>query len=259
MNDFLPKAIAIAILGEIGIALGLAEVAYSPNDDRPLTLVGARRSRDSKFITATVRRVVQEPPQLKPQPAPRPLPQRISAQRRKAAKLKLSPLGVSASLRQISAPGPAPAPATATASAPAFGPGGRLGVPTGATAGRATGTTCAATDSCEPAAGPATAPAPAPAPVPAPVPPAVLAEISDRIDRAARRAYPEIARRRGIEGTVRVCFHVGPPGTAPNPVVEKSSDDEDLDEAARAAVIAARPLIAPRKMRLCKAIEYQLK
>ena len=67
-----------------------------------------------------------------------------------------------------------------------------------------------------------------------------LAEILARI-RAARR-YPELARRRGIEGTVRLSFTVLGPG-APVVTVIRGADPA-LDEAAREAVLAAAPLPA---------------
>ncbi|MCS6912390.1 MAG: energy transducer TonB [Myxococcales bacterium] len=58
---------------------------------------------------------------------------------------------------------------------------------------------------------------------------------------AAHRHYPELARRRGIEGTVALRFRVGADGRAQDLEVIHSAHPW-LDEAARQAVIRAAPL-----------------
>ncbi|MSP62335.1 MAG: TonB family protein [Myxococcales bacterium] len=57
----------------------------------------------------------------------------------------------------------------------------------------------------------------------------------------AHRRYPELARRRGIEGTVGLSFSVGKGGAVERLDVVKSAHPA-LDEAAREAVLAAAPL-----------------
>lgn len=66
-----------------------------------------------------------------------------------------------------------------------------------------------------------------------------LAELAARI--RAHRHYPELARRRGVEGTVLLRFSIRPDGgVAALEVIE--GVDPALDEAARDAVLAATPL-----------------
>jgi protein TonB len=55
------------------------------------------------------------------------------------------------------------------------------------------------------------------------------------------RRYPELARRRGIEGVVGLHFQVRSDGSVADLAVTRSAD-ESLDEAAREAVLAAAPL-----------------
>ena len=57
----------------------------------------------------------------------------------------------------------------------------------------------------------------------------------------AHRRYPDLSRRRGIEGTVRLSFRVAPDGRVIDLRVVKSADPE-LDDAAREAVADASPL-----------------
>jgi TonB family protein len=68
----------------------------------------------------------------------------------------------------------------------------------------------------------------------------LIAEATARI--RAHRRYPELARRRGIEGTVRLAFRVLPDGRVSELTVRKSADDASLDEAAREAVLESVPL-----------------
>jgi protein TonB len=67
----------------------------------------------------------------------------------------------------------------------------------------------------------------------------LIARLLSRV-RAARR-YPELARRRELEGTVRVGFAVAPDGRPLGLRVVRSADPL-LDEAAREAVERAAPL-----------------
>ncbi|HEX2573520.1 MAG TPA: energy transducer TonB [Polyangia bacterium] len=57
----------------------------------------------------------------------------------------------------------------------------------------------------------------------------------------SHRRYPELARRRGIEGKVEVSFRILPDGQVTELMVRRSADPM-LDEAALAAVRAASPL-----------------
>lgn len=57
----------------------------------------------------------------------------------------------------------------------------------------------------------------------------------------AHRHYPELARRRGIEGTVGIAFHVAPDGEVSDLAVRHSADPA-LDQAALDAVRKAAPL-----------------
>jgi protein TonB len=66
--------------------------------------------------------------------------------------------------------------------------------------------------------------------------------IADALSRImAQRRYPELARRRGVEGRVRIGFHVDGTGRVDAFRVVKSADDL-LDDAAREAVERAAPL-----------------
>jgi TonB family protein len=67
----------------------------------------------------------------------------------------------------------------------------------------------------------------------------LIRDLLDRI-RAARR-YPELARRREVEGTVVVGFSVGRDGRAHDLRVVRGADPL-LDQAAREAVERAAPL-----------------
>jgi protein TonB len=67
----------------------------------------------------------------------------------------------------------------------------------------------------------------------------LIARLLARV-RAARR-YPELARRRELEGTVRIGFMVAPDGHPLGLRVVHSADPV-LDEAARDAVERAAPL-----------------
>lgn len=58
---------------------------------------------------------------------------------------------------------------------------------------------------------------------------------------AARRYYPELARRRGVEGTVGVSFYIEPDGRVSRLSIRRSADPA-LDEAAADAVRTAAPL-----------------
>jgi protein TonB len=71
---------------------------------------------------------------------------------------------------------------------------------------------------------------------------ALLGEAMERIRQ--HRRYPELARRRRLEGTVVVAFRVGEKGEVTNARVKRGVD-EILDEAALDAVIKAAPLPAP--------------
>lgn len=66
-----------------------------------------------------------------------------------------------------------------------------------------------------------------------------LALLAARI--RAHRRYPELARRRGLEGTVLLRFSVRPDGGVAGLEIVDSADPA-LDEAAREAVLAAAPL-----------------
>jgi len=57
----------------------------------------------------------------------------------------------------------------------------------------------------------------------------------------AERHYPELARRRGIEGTVHIAFVVGADGHPRNLTIRQAVDPL-LEEAAREAVLRAAPL-----------------
>ncbi|MBI2339509.1 MAG: energy transducer TonB [Deltaproteobacteria bacterium] len=69
--------------------------------------------------------------------------------------------------------------------------------------------------------------------------PDVLDLIRQRIIRA--KSYPLAARRRGIEGTVKLRFRIGPDGSLQNVAVVASSGSEILDEEAVATVKRATP------------------
>jgi len=94
-------------------------------------------------------------------------------------------------------------------------------------------------------------PGPAGPPVPAgpPGPVGVVGLGPDRDQLVARavariraeRHYPELARRRGIEGTVHITFVVGADGH-PRDITVRRGADPLLDEAAREAVLRAAPL-----------------
>jgi TonB family protein len=81
--------------------------------------------------------------------------------------------------------------------------------------------------------------APPPPPLPTENRARLLADAVARI-RSARR-YPELARRREIEGRVRVAFTVAPDGRVERISVKRSADPL-LDEAACDAVRRAAPL-----------------
>ncbi len=68
---------------------------------------------------------------------------------------------------------------------------------------------------------------------------ALIAETRARI--RSHRRYPELSRRRGIEGVVGLAFRVQPDGHVTDLIVRRSADPA-LDEAAREAVLAAMPL-----------------
>ena len=67
----------------------------------------------------------------------------------------------------------------------------------------------------------------------------MLDEIRERV--RAHRRYPELARRRGITGRVRVAFRIAANGATEHVTVTRAVDPL-LDEAALAAVRASSPL-----------------
>lgn len=105
---------------------------------------------------------------------------------------------------------------------------------------------------------------PAAAPAPAPVRAAVLREdeilglLADLV--AARKQYPEAARRRGAEGQVRVSMSIAPDGSLSGLLLEKKSGSAILDRAALDLVKSLFPLsggpTAP--IRVALAIEYRM-
>lgn len=75
-----------------------------------------------------------------------------------------------------------------------------------------------------------------------PSPHARAAEIARRIQREI--IYPELARRRGIQGTTLLRLRVGPNGRATELETAASSGSASLDAAAHAGAEAARDLPA---------------
>ncbi len=94
-----------------------------------------------------------------------------------------------------------------------------------------------------------------------PADPAALlaARIAAAVEEA--KAYPEAARRRGTEGTVRLAFRVGPGGELLSSRVAASSGSTLLDRAALALLASVFPLANPagRELALELSVRYSLK
>lgn len=85
---------------------------------------------------------------------------------------------------------------------------------------------------------------------------ALIAEISDAIRKVIK--YPEIARRRGLEGTVVAEFYIGTEGMPEDIAVIKSSGYGVLDKDALLAIKRAAPYQA-RSVRVEVPVIYKLK